>query len=283
MTGSFFRPFEVAPSPGMKSYLATMEANDLPITEMMLTGWINADLFVTGIRAAGGDTGEFDQKTVIDGINGLTYNAGGILPEFAWKDFHKSSPINCYAYEKVDGATKTFIPVAPDIAKPWVCFDKDPKTFEYQTFGDTDLGLDTSGVQGTETVVSSGTAEQPADAAKATTDVQALVEAYLAAPDAASRVALIANGDSVATFVEQAFSGVVVKPLDTKVTFTGTDSADVAFGIELGGKKLEGITSTAYVVNVGGKWMWHPLAACDGVNSTKPDLGPQCIKAAKVP
>ncbi len=74
-----------------------------------------------------------------------------------------------------------------------------------------------------------------------------------------------------------------MKPLDTKVTFTSKTSADVSFGIELNGTKLEGITSTAYVVNVGGKWLWHPLAACDGVSQTKPDLGPQCIKDAKIP
>ncbi len=283
VTGSFFRPFEVPPSPGMKSYLATMEANDLPVTEMTLTGWINADLFVSGVRAAGGTTGEFSQAAVVDAINGLTYSAGGILPEFSWKDFHDRSPVNCYAYEKVDGPSKKFVPVMPDVSKPWVCFDGDPQKFEYRTFGETDLGLSTEGVQGTETVASSGTSAQPADPAKATADIQALVAAYLAAPDAAARVALIANGESVASYVEQAFSGVVVKPLDVKVTFTGTESADVAFGIELGGKVLEGITSTAYVVDDGGTWKWHPLAACDGVASQKPDLGPQCIKDAEVP
>jgi branched-chain amino acid transport system substrate-binding protein len=285
VTGSFFRPFEVAPSPGMKSFLATTKANGLKTSELTLTGWINADLFVTGIRAAAGTDGTFDQKKVVDAINGLTYNAGGILPEFAWKDFHKGpeGPINCYAYEKVDGATKTFIPVAPDISKPWVCFDHDPQKFEYKTFGETDTGLATTGVQGTETVASSGTAAQPDDPAKATTDIQALVDAYLGAPSVDARVALIANGDSVAQYVSQTFSGVSVKPVDTKVTFTGKTTADVAFGIELNGTVLQGITSTAYVVDVGGKWMWHPLAACDGVSSQKPALGPPCIKDAKVP
>jgi hypothetical protein len=76
---------------------------------------------------------------------------------------------------------------------------------------------------------------------------------------------------------------VAVEPVDTKVTFTGKDTADVSFGISLGGKVLDGITSTAYVVNVGGTWLWHPLAACDGVSQTNPDLGPQCIMDAKVP
>ena len=94
-----------------------MEANDLPITEMTLTGWINADLFVTGIRAAGGDKPAMSstRSRSSTAINALTYDAGGILPEFAWREeLHKSSPINCYrAYEKVDGATKTFIPESP--------------------------------------------------------------------------------------------------------------------------------------------------------------------------
>jgi branched-chain amino acid transport system substrate-binding protein len=285
VTGSFFRPFEVAPSPGMKSFLATTKANGLKTSELTLNGWINADLFVTGIRAAAGTDGTFDQKKVVDAINGLTYNAGGILPEFAWKDFHKGpeGPINCYAYEKVDGATKTFIPVAPDISKPWVCFDHDPQKFEYRTFGETDTGLSTTAVQGSETVATSGAAAQPANPEQAMTDVKALVDTYLAAPDVASRVALIANGDSVASFVEQTFTGVSVKPVDTKVTFTGTDTADVAFGIELNGQILQGITSTAYVINIDGKWMWHPLAACDSVNSQKPALGKPCFDAAEVP
>jgi ABC-type branched-subunit amino acid transport system substrate-binding protein len=285
VTGSFFRPFEAPPSPGMKSYLATMKANNLKVAELTLSGWINADLLVTGIRAAAGTDGTFDQKKVVDGINSLTYSAGGILPEFPWKDFHTgpTGPINCYAYEKVDGATKTFIEVAPDVAKPWVCFDGDPQKFEYKTFGDTDLGLDTSGVQGTETVETSAQAAQPADPAAATAEIVALADAYVAAPTAEARLATIANADSIAQYVTAAFSGVPVKPVDTKVKFTGTDSADISYGIELNGTRLEGITSTAYVVNVGGKWLYHPLAACDGVSQTKPDLGPQCIKDAKLP
>jgi ABC-type branched-subunit amino acid transport system substrate-binding protein len=285
VTGSFFRPFEVAQSPGMKSYQATMKANNLPISELTLTGWINADLLVTGIRAAAGTDGTFDQKKVVDAINGLTYSAGGILPEFPWKDFHKgpTGPINCYAYEKVDGATKTFQPVAPDVAKPWICFDGDPLKFTYKTFGETDLGLDTTAVQGTASTAPQSAASQPADPAKATADIVALTEAYVSAPTIEARLATIANADSIAKYVTAAFTGTPVKPLDTKVTFTSPTTADVAFGIELNGTKLEGITSTAYVVNVGGKWLWHPLAACDGVSQTKPDLGPQCIKDAKIP
>jgi ABC-type branched-subunit amino acid transport system substrate-binding protein len=285
VTGSFFRPFEVAPSPGMKSYQATMQANKLPISEMTLTGWINADLLVTGIRAAAGTDGTFDQKKVVDAINGLTYSAGGILPEFPWKDFHKgpTGPINCYAYEKVDGASKKFIPVAPDVSKPWICFDGDPLKFTYKTFGEADTGLSTTGVQGTASTAPPSAAAQPDDPAKATADVQALVTAYLGAPDASSRIALIANGDSVAEYITKSFSGVAVEPVDTKVTFTGKDTADVAFGISLGGKVLQGITSTAYVVNVGGTWLWHPLAACDGVSQPTPHLGPDCYKNAMVP
>ena len=287
VTGSFFRPFEAPPSPGMKSYLATMEATNLPVGEFTLTGWINADLLVTGIRAAGGTDGTFDQKKVVDSINSLRYNAGGILPEFLWKDFHfgPTGPIDCYAYEIVDGASKSFKLVAPDPAKPWTCFDNgDPSKFHYETFGETDTGLSTTAVQGTATVSGAGgAAAQPDDPAKATADIVALVDAYVSAPSAEARLATIANGDSIATYVTQAFSGVAVKALDTKVTFTGKNTADVAFGIELGGTKLEGITSTGYVINVGGKWLWHPLAACDSVSQTKAELGPKCIQDAKVP
>jgi hypothetical protein len=77
---------------------------------------------------------------------------------------------------------------------------------------------------------------------------------------------------------------VVVKPVDTKVTFTGTDSADVAFGIELNGNRLQGITSTAYVVDVGGKWLYHPFAVCDGITQAGDAAeGKACLAGAQAP
>ena len=70
-TGVTFRPFEVTPSPGMTAYLNTMQANDLPVSEYTVTGWLDADMFVTAIRAAAGDTGEFDRDSIVEALNTL--------------------------------------------------------------------------------------------------------------------------------------------------------------------------------------------------------------------
>jgi ABC-type branched-subunit amino acid transport system substrate-binding protein len=293
VTGSFFRPFEVEPSPGMESYQATMEANDLKISELTLSGWINGDLLVTGIRAAAGTEGTFDQKAVVDAINGLTYNAGGILPDIVWKDFHTGprAPVNCYAYMKVDGATKTFIPEAPDVSKPWICFDTDPEkvspqTYEYRTFGEEDTGLSTEAVQGTEEAVDAGgEVAQPADPAAAEAAITELATAYLAAQTIDERLPLVANGESVRAEATQAFRpGLVIEPLNLEITFTGESSADLAFGIKLNGNELPGVRSTAYVVNVDGEWKWHPFAVCDGITgSGNAALGAQCLENAEAP
>jgi ABC-type branched-subunit amino acid transport system substrate-binding protein len=293
VTGSFFRPFEVEPSPGMASFQATVEANDLKISELTLAGWINADLLVTGIRAAAGTEGTFDQKSVVDAINGLTYNAGGILPDIVWKDFHTGprSPINCYAYMKVDGPTKSFIPVAPDSAKPWICFDTDiekvdPAVYEYRTFGEEDTGLSTEAVEGTEEAVDAGgEVAGPADPAAAEAAITELATKYLAAQSVDERLPLVANGESVRPEATQAFrSGLVIEPLNLEITFTGEDSADLAFGIKLNGNELPGVRSTAYVVNVDGEWKWHPFAVCDGITASgNAALGAQCLENAEAP
>jgi hypothetical protein len=288
-TGVEFRPFEVKPSPGMTAYLNSMEANDLPVSEYTLTGWINADLLVTGIRAAAQDDGMFDRKSVIDAINALpTYSAGGIVPGFVWADEHGvTGSTACTAFLRVDGAAKQYVSDTP--TTPWTCFDPktlDPATAEPKSFGDEDTGLSTEAVQGTETAENTGgTAEQPDDPAQATADIQALVVRYLAAQTPDERIALTANGESIREPLTKTFrAGLQLEPVNTQVTFTGTTTADVKYGIKLNGQELAGITSTGYVVNVNGTWLYHPFAVCDGITQGgDATTGAACLAAAKAP
>jgi ABC-type branched-subunit amino acid transport system substrate-binding protein len=288
-TGFEVRPFEVKQSPGMEAYQNSMKANGIPLSEYTLTGWINADLLTTGIRAAAQTTGKFDRKTVVDAINALpSYSAGGIVPTIVWANDHSNGPSSaCTAFLRVDGAAKKYVSDTPDT--PWTCLDPktlDPSSAKLQTFGDEDTGLSTEAVKGTESAAQTGgAAEQPADAAKATADIQALVVNYLATQTADDRLKLVANGDSIRDPVTKTFrSGLQLEPLNIKVTFTGKTTADIAFGIKLNGTELQGITSTAYVVDVNGTWLYHPFAVCDGITQAgDAATGAACLAAAKAP
>jgi ABC-type branched-subunit amino acid transport system substrate-binding protein len=288
-TGVEFRPFEVNPSPGMTAYLNSMKANNLPISEYTLTGWINADLLVTGIRAAAQKDGTFDRKTVIDAINALPiYSAGGIVPGYVWANDHGvTASTACTAFLRVDGATKQYVSDTP--TTPWTCMDpktSDPATADMKSFGDEDTGLSTEAVQGTAAPEeTTGPAEQPDDVAKATADVQALVTAYLAAKTPEERLALTANGDSIKDPVTKTFrTGLALEPVDIQVTFTGKTTADVKFGIKLNGTVLQGISSTGYVVAVNGTWLYHPFAVCDGITQGgDAATGAECLASAKAP
>ena len=287
-TGVEFRPFEVNPSPGMTAYLNSMKANDLPISEYTLTGWINADLLVTGIRAAAQDGGTFDRKSVIDAINALpTYSAGGIVPGYVWADDHGVKPSTaCTAFLRIDAAAKAYVSDTP--TTPWTCMDPDtldPTSAEMKSFGDEDTGLSTDAVDGTETETEqAGPAEQPADPASATTEIQAVVAGYASAPTAEDRVAVIANGDSIADLITSTFVARPIEATNIQVTFTSATTADVKYGIKLNGQELVGITQTAYVVAVDGKWYYHPFAACDGITAAgDATKGAECLTAAKAP
>jgi hypothetical protein len=155
------------------------------------------------------------------------------------------------------------------------------------TFGDEDTGLSTEGVQGPEEAEESGDASagEPDDPAAATAAIQELVVDYLAAQTADERLALVANGDSIREQVTSTFrTGLTLAPIDTQVTFTGPTTADVKHGISLNGSVLQGITSTAYVVEVDGTWLYHPFAVCDGITQGgNAELGAECLEVAEAP
>jgi branched-chain amino acid transport system substrate-binding protein len=119
-----FTPFEVKPQPpGTKRYFKWIKKSGGAKNENSLAGWINADLFVAGLKAAGP---AFTRAKVVSAINAMTaYNAHGLVPSIDWRIAHHKDP-DCFAVSKVvDGAFK---PVYGKPGKPFVCFRDNLKT-----------------------------------------------------------------------------------------------------------------------------------------------------------
>jgi branched-chain amino acid transport system substrate-binding protein len=120
---TFFSPFEARPKPqGLKLYERWMERTDGDVNENSVAGWINADLFVTGLEAAGPD---FTQQSVIDAINAMTdYTAKGLVAPIDWTVRHEQVP-PCSAISKVEDGE--FVPQFGRKGKPFICFPDDPE------------------------------------------------------------------------------------------------------------------------------------------------------------
>jgi ABC-type branched-subunit amino acid transport system substrate-binding protein len=117
---TFFTPFEVKQKPkGLKDYLKWMGKTGGPKNEHSLSGWINADLFYQGLKAAGPD---FTRQKVVDAINQMTnYTAGGLLGGVDWTRQHTADPqVDCTVLSKVHN--NKFVPAFGQPGKPFVCF-----------------------------------------------------------------------------------------------------------------------------------------------------------------
>jgi len=113
-----YAPFEATPqSTGMKNYLKWIKKTGGTKNENSLVGWINADEFVAGLKAAGPN---FTQQKVVDATNAITsYNAGGLVAPIDWTVAHHKD-IECYAVEKV--VNGGFKPMYGKKGKPFLCF-----------------------------------------------------------------------------------------------------------------------------------------------------------------
>jgi ABC-type branched-subunit amino acid transport system substrate-binding protein len=113
-----FAPLETKPAPpGLERYKKWIKKSGGATTENSLMGWINADEFVTGLKAAGPN---FTRQKVVDATNALKgYTAAGLVPPLDWRTAH-TDQIDCYAVLKVvDGKFK---PVYGKKGKPFLCF-----------------------------------------------------------------------------------------------------------------------------------------------------------------
>ena len=123
-------PFETPQfSPGMQTFLREMKKRypNQAISDVVLAGWINADLFVTALKAAGKDV---TRKKVVDAINKMThYTAGDINAGIDWTVQHKGDPpILCSAFIQVKNGK--FTPAFGNASTPFTCFRKGSTTLD---------------------------------------------------------------------------------------------------------------------------------------------------------
>ncbi|MBV9283904.1 MAG: ABC transporter substrate-binding protein [Acidimicrobiia bacterium] len=116
---SGFVPFEEASqSPGMTQFINEMRKRkpNTKLSDVVVAGWINADMFVTGLRAAGRD---LTRKKLIDAINSLTdYTANQLEGPVNWQVQHTgNNATDCDAYLQVQHGQFT-----PIYKQPFVCY-----------------------------------------------------------------------------------------------------------------------------------------------------------------
>jgi ABC-type branched-subunit amino acid transport system substrate-binding protein len=107
--------------PGMALYLrelAKYYPKDLP-GEASLAGWVDADMFVTGLRMVGRD---LTRTRLIDAINSLTaFTADGIVAPIDWHYEHRSvGPVDCNVYVRAIGGH--FVPLFGSAGTVFTCF-----------------------------------------------------------------------------------------------------------------------------------------------------------------
>ncbi len=116
-----FVQWEVEDKPeGLQTYLDAIDEAGQEPSENSLVGWLNADLFVTGLREAGP---AFSREKLIDAVNKLTnYKAGGIITGVDWTTAHTSLAREgeaCQFLSKI--VDSEFKPVFAKPGKPFVC------------------------------------------------------------------------------------------------------------------------------------------------------------------
>jgi branched-chain amino acid transport system substrate-binding protein len=118
---TLFTPFESTSKPqGLKLYEKWIKKSGGTKNENSVYGWLNADLFVRGLKAAGCD---FTRQKVVDAVNQMTdYNADGFIAPVDWTKAHQTAP-SCYTWLKVENGK--FKPVFGQPGKPFVCFPAD--------------------------------------------------------------------------------------------------------------------------------------------------------------
>lgn len=106
--------------PGLQSFLSAMDKAGVKPSENSIEGWIAADMFVAGLKAAGPD---FSRQKVIDAVNKMrNYTAGGIVDGVDWTKEHTAlkKPGEACAFLSVIHDSK-YDPSLSKPGKPFVC------------------------------------------------------------------------------------------------------------------------------------------------------------------
>ena len=84
-----FAPFESRGVPAVAEFLEWVDAQGGQVAEQTMFGWINADLFVQGLKAAGP---EFNRESLIEATNTMLtdYSADGLVNPIDWSRQHDS-------------------------------------------------------------------------------------------------------------------------------------------------------------------------------------------------
>lgn len=111
-----FVQFEYEPAPpGLEDFLHHIEARGATPSELSMVGWLNAGLFVTGLREAGPD---FSRQKVIDAVNSLTdHTADGLLVGTDWTTAHEQAT-QCSFFSRVEDGE--FVPLSEG-DEPFIC------------------------------------------------------------------------------------------------------------------------------------------------------------------
>jgi ABC-type branched-subunit amino acid transport system substrate-binding protein len=125
--GLSFVPWQDKPLPtGTKEYLAAMKKRGISPSEQSQAGWINAQLFVEGLKKAGKD---FTQASVADAVNSISdFTADGMLDGQDWTSTgngHGPGRQACTAY--VEAVNAKFVPRFGKPGQPFVCFPDNPR------------------------------------------------------------------------------------------------------------------------------------------------------------
>ena len=108
------------------AYHQWVPAHGGPVAEQTMVGWINADLFVTGLLEAGP---AFSRQSMIDSLNRITYGADGLINPIDWSRQHNAVvegvpdydyEQECVSYVRMEGGG--FVGFQP---APWMCWSND--------------------------------------------------------------------------------------------------------------------------------------------------------------
>ena len=108
------------------AYHHWVTAHGGPVAEQTMVGWINADLFLTGLLEAGP---AFDRPSIIGSLNQITYGADGLINPIDWSRQHNAVvegvpdydyEQECVSYVRMEGGG--FVGFQP---APWMCWPND--------------------------------------------------------------------------------------------------------------------------------------------------------------
>jgi ABC-type branched-subunit amino acid transport system substrate-binding protein len=116
-----FVQLEVEDKPeGLQNFVDWMDKAGKEPSENSIVGWLNADLFVRGLEAAGPN---FSRQSLIDAINQMTdYTADGMLDGVDWTRQHteeKSDTSFCQFFSQISDSE--FHPIFSQPDKPFIC------------------------------------------------------------------------------------------------------------------------------------------------------------------